>query len=135
MPYFTSEEPVFYYPEPMNIVWEEKNEVTVQSKVDTEPTSSSDQPTIQVTSTSQMMHNETQKSDDCVVSMNKLCVSLTTKEVKVKGFLKELQLLQTQIQVFKQLISEMRRIKNQICNMVLHMDYHTDMLIDIKNES
>ena len=63
MPYFTSEEPVFYYPESMNIVWEEENsgipsndnEVTVQSKVYIEPTSSSDQPTIQVTSTSQMM--------------------------------------------------------------------------------
>ena len=128
------------YPEPMHIIWEEENggipsndnEVAVQSKVDTEPMSSLDQPTIWVTSTSQMMHNETQLSDDCVVSMNKPCASLPTKEVKVKDFVKELQ---TQMQDFKQLISEMRRIKNQIYNMVLHMVYHIDMLINIKNEN
>ena len=67
--------------------------------------------------------------------MNKHCASLTTKEVKVKDFLKETQLLQTQMQDFKQLISDIRRIKNQIYDMVLHMDYHIDMLMDIKNES
>ena len=142
MPYFTSQEPVFYYSDPINIVWQEENSgipsndnrVTEQPKVDTEPTSS-DQPTIQVTSTSQMMHNETYPSDDCDVSMNKPCTSLPLKEVKVKDFLKELQLLQRQMQDFKQLINDMKRIKNQIYDMLPHMHYHIDTLLDIKNAS
>ena len=71
MPYFTREEPTFYQPEPMNIVWEEDNSgipsndngVVGQSKVDNEPTSSFNHPTIQVTSTSQMS-NESLPSND-----------------------------------------------------------------------
>ena len=59
MTYYTTEEPVFYMPEPMNIEWEEENtnipssnnEADGLCKDDTEPTSTS---TIQVTSTSQM---------------------------------------------------------------------------------
>ena len=62
MPYFTTEEPIFYQPEPMNIVWEEENSgipsndngAAGQSKVDTGPTSSFNLSTIQITSTSQM---------------------------------------------------------------------------------
>ena len=79
-----------------------KNEAVRQSKVDTEPTSSFNPSIIQVTSTSQM-DNES-LPNDCDVSMNKLkkpYTNLPPKEVKVQDFLKDLQLLQTQIQDFK----------------------------------
>ena len=140
MSYFTTKEPVIYYPEPMHIVWEKENgeilsnesEVTVQSQVKTEPTPS-DHPTIKVTS--EVIQDETQPSHECIVSMNKPHTNLTTKEDEVKDFLKEPQILQIQIQDFKQLITEMRSIKNQIYDMVQHMDYHIDMLIDIKGVS
>ena len=62
----------------MHIVWEEENseiptndsEATVQSKDDTEPTSSLDQP--------QVMHDKTHPSNDCTVSMNKPCACIIT---------------------------------------------------------
>ena len=59
--------------------------------------------------------------------MNEPHTNLPPKEVKVEDFLKELQLLQTQIQDFKQLINDMKRIKSQIYSMVLLMDYHIDI--------
>ena len=61
--------------------------------------------------------------------MNKPCTSVTIKEDEVKDFHKELQI---QMQDFKQLISEMRNIKNQIYDKVQHINYHIDMLLDIK---
>ena len=67
--------------------------------------------------------------------MNKPHTNLPPKEVKVQDFLINLQLLQTQIQDFKQLLSDMKRIKDEIYSMVLHMDYHIDMLLDMKEES
>ena len=131
----------YFQPEPMNIVYKEENsgipsndnEAVGQSKVDTEPTSSFNPSTIQVTFTSQM-DNES-LPNDCHVSMNKPHTNLPPKVVKVQDFLKDLQLLQTQIQDFKQLINDMKRIKDQIYSMVVHMDYHIDILLDIKEES
>ena len=81
----------------MNIVWEEENggipsndnKAVGQSKVDTEPTSTFNPSTIQVTSTSQV-DNESLPTD-CDVSMNKPHTSLPTKGVKVQDFLKDLQ--------------------------------------------
>ena len=101
----------------MNIVWEEEytvilssnNGIVGQSKVDNEPTYSFNHHTIHVTSTSQI-NNE---SNDCDVSVNKPHTNLPPKEVKVQDFLTEFQLLQTQIQDFKQLINDMKRIKDQ----------------------
>ena len=118
----------------MNIVWEEENsgipsndnEAVGQSKVDTEPTSSFNPSTIQVTSTSQI-DNES-LPNDCDISMNKPHTNLPPKDIKVQDFLKDLQLLQTQIQDLKQLINNIKRIKDQIYSMVVHMDYHIDII-------
>ena len=134
MSYFTTDDPVIYYPEPMHSEWEKEDgeilsnesEVTVQSQVKTEPKPSSDQPAIKVTS--QVIHDETQPSEECIVSMNKPCTSITAEEDELKDFHKELQILQIQMQDFKELIS----IKNKIYDMVQHMVYHIDMLMDIK---
>ena len=134
----------YFQSEPMNIVWEEENsgipsndnEAVGQSKVDTEPTSSFNPSTIQITSTTQM-DNES-LPNDCDVSVNKLTkphTSLPSKDIKVQDFLKDLQLLQTQIQDFKQLIHDMKRIKDEIYSMVVQMDYYIDILLDIKEKS
>ena len=117
----------------MNIVWEEEksgipsndNSAVGQSKVDTAPTSPFNPSNIQVTSTSQM-------DNDYDTSMNKPHTNLPPKGVKVQDFLNDVQLLQTQIHDFKQLLSDMKRIKDEIYSMVLHMDSHIHMLLDIK---
>ena len=70
--------------------------------------------------------------NDYDTSMNKPHTNLPPKGVKVQDFLNDVQLLQTQIQDFKQLLSDMKRTKGEIYSMVLHMDYHIDMLLDIK---
>ena len=137
MPYYTTEEPIFYMPEPMNIEWEEENtnipsnnnEADWHSKVDTEPTSPS---TIQVTSTSQMDNKSI--PNDCTVSLTKPHTNEPPKEVKIQDHLKDFQLLHTKVQDFKQLLRDMKRIKDEIYSMVLHLDFHIDILLDIKKE-
>ena len=131
MTYYTTEEPVFYIPEPMNIEWEEENnnEADGHSKDDTEPTSTS---TIQVTSTSQM--DEKSIPNDCTVSLTEPNTNGPPKEVKIQDCLKDFQLLHTQVQDFKQLLKDMKRIKDEIYSMVLHLDFHIDILLDIKEE-
>ena len=129
MPYYTTEEPVFYIPEPMNIEWEEEktNGAGGCSKDDIQPSSTS---TIQATSTSM----------DEVPIPNNSTVSLTNhtngppKKAKIQDCLKEFQSLHTQVQDFKKLLKDMKRIKDEIYSMVLHLDFHIDILLDIKGE-
>ena len=135
MPYYTTEEPIFYMPEPMNIEWEEENtsipsnnnKADGHTKVETEPTSTS---TIQVTSTSQM--DDKSIPNGCTVSLTKPHTNGPPKEVKLQDCLKDFQLLHTQVQDFKQLLREMKRIKDEIYAMVLHLDF--DILLDVKEE-
>ena len=84
MPYLTTGEPLFCYPELMHIVWEKKNgdilssefATTVQSHAQTQSTPSSDQTTIYVTS--QVEHDETLPSDESILSV--------TTQVQVQKF-------------------------------------------------
>ena len=57
-----------------------------------------------------------------------------SKEIKIQDCLKEFQLFHTQVQDFKQLLKDMKRIKDEIYSMVLHLDVHIDILLDIKEE-
>ena len=128
MTYYTTEEPVFYIPEPMNIEWEEENnnEADGCSKDDTKPISTS---TIQVTSTSM---DEESIPNNCTVSQTEPHTNGPPKEVKIQDCLKDFQLLHTQVQDFKKLLKDMKRIKDD--SMVLHSDFHIDTLLDIKEE-
>ena len=130
MTYYTTEEPVFYIPEPMNIEWEEEknNEAVGCSTDDTKLSSTS---TIQVTSTS--MDEET-VPNNCTVPLTKPHTNGPPKEVKIQDCLKEFQSLHTQVQDFKKLLKDMKRIKDEIYSMVLHLDFHIDILLDIKGE-
>ena len=87
MPHYTTEEPMFYMPEAMNIEWEEENtsipsnnnETDGHSRIDTEPTSTS---TIQVTSTSQM--DDKSIPNDFTLSLTKPHTNEPSKEIKNK---------------------------------------------------
>ena len=129
MPYYTTEEPVFYIPEPMNIEWEEEktNGAGGCSKDDIHPSSTS---TIQATSTSM----------DEVPIPNSSTNSLTNhtngppKKAKIQDCIKEFKSLHTQVQDFKKLLKDMKRIKDEIYSMVLHLDFHIDILLETKGE-
>ena len=115
----------------MNIEWKEENnnEADGCSKDDTKPTSTS---TIQVTSTSQM--DEESIPNNCTVSLTEPQTNGPPKEVKIRHCLKDFQLLHTQVQDFKKLLKDMKKIKDEIYSMVLHLDFHIDILLDIKEE-
>ena len=136
MPYYTTEEPIFYIPEPMNIEWEEENntpsstnETDGPSRSDTEPTSTS---TIQVTSTSQM--DDKTFPNNYTGSLTKPHTNEPPTETKIQDCLNDFQVLHSQVQDFKQLLKDMKKIKDEIYAMVLHLDFHIDILLDIKEE-
>ena len=136
MPYYTTEEPISYIPEPMNIEWEEENntpssnnETDGPSRSDTEPTSTS---TIQVASTSQM--DDKTFPNNYTGSLTKPHTNEPPTEIKIQDCLNDFQLLHSQVQDFKQLLKDMKRIKDEIYAMVLHLDFHIDILLDIKEE-
>ena len=86
MTYYTSEDPVVYIPDPMNIEWEEENnnEADGCPKDDIKPTSTS---TIQVTS---MSMDEESIPNNCIVSLTEPHTNGPPKEVQdtrlSKGF-------------------------------------------------
>ena len=97
----------------------------------TDDTKLSSTSTIQVTSTS--MDEETIPSN-CTVPLTKPHTNGAPKEVKIQDCLKEFQSLHTQVQDFKKLLKDMKRIKDEIYSMVLHLDFHIDILLDTKGE-
>ena len=72
--------------------------------------------------------------NNCTVSLTKPHTNGPPNEVKIQDCLKDFQLLHTQVQGFKQLLRDMKRIKDEIYSMVLHLDFHIDILLDIKEE-